>query len=223
MKEIELAEQVISWLEDQNWEIYQEVKVRSYGGVADIVAVQNNLVWVVECKRSLSLSVLSQASLWRVHFRSVAVPSTKRGSSRSRQLAYQVAREYCKVGIITLDYGRHIVQAVPPPLMREYHRFTKTFRSLLTEDHKTFAKAGSKGGSHWTPYKSTIRACRSFITKNPGCTMRELIDELGRQHYANDKSAISNLRINFQTIENDGCRVDETVKPFRLYIKEPES
>jgi hypothetical protein len=222
VKETRVAEKVIGWLEAQHWEIYQEVKVRSYGGVADIVAVQNGLVWVIECKRSLTLKVLAQARLWRVHFRSIAVPALRK-PGYERQTAYDIAKNYLKVGVITVDYlsqAYSINQVVPPPLMREYHQFAKQFQSLLTEEHKTFAKAGQAKGGYWTPYKSTIQACKKFIKDNPGCTMKEMIDYLGRMHYASDKSAIGTLRVNFQTIEKDWVRVDTSERPFRLYIRE---
>jgi hypothetical protein len=222
MKETEIAEKVVAWLEAQHWEVYQEVKFQTYGGIADIVAEQNGLLWAIECKRSLSLQVLAQAHGWHTHFRSVAIPSVKRQSWWARRTAYDVAKNYLKVGIIEIrTYGDEVNQTVAPALMREHHRFAKELRLLLVDEHRTYAKAGQQYGGYWTPYKSTIKRCRRFIAANPGCTMKELIAELGRQHYANDKSAISNLRINFQTIEKDWVFVDESERPFRLYIREP--
>ena len=67
MKELELAKSVVEWLQDQHWEVYQEVQ--RYSTTADIVAVQGPLVWVVECKTSLSIGVMLQASRWMAHYR----------------------------------------------------------------------------------------------------------------------------------------------------------
>ena len=50
MKEEELAEWTIGWLEAQNWEIYQEVQVFSYGNVADIIGVVENVKLAVYTK-----------------------------------------------------------------------------------------------------------------------------------------------------------------------------
>ena len=50
IKETEIAEIVIDWLEKQHWDVYQEVPVNS--GFADIFAVRNGLVWVIETKTS---------------------------------------------------------------------------------------------------------------------------------------------------------------------------
>ncbi len=44
MKEEQLAEWTIAWLEAQNWEVYQEVQVFRHGHVADIIATQNKLI-----------------------------------------------------------------------------------------------------------------------------------------------------------------------------------
>jgi len=58
MKETDLAERVINWLEDQHWEIYQEVQFRGYGGIADIVAVRAGYLWIIECKTSMTFTLL---------------------------------------------------------------------------------------------------------------------------------------------------------------------
>ena len=100
-KEADLAKVVVSWLNEQHWDVYQEVQIHGFGGVADIVAVQGPLVWVIECKTSLSLTVMEQASVWRVHFRSVAVPTGVRHHSRTA--AYRVARLFFKVGVLCVS------------------------------------------------------------------------------------------------------------------------
>ncbi len=116
MKESDFAKIVIAWLAEQHWEIYQEVQPRNYGGIADIVAVQSALVWVIECKTSLTLSVMEQASGWRVHYRSIAVPFGKR--RRSRVAAYNVAEKHFKVGVLLVS-GNDVRQVAGPPHNRE--------------------------------------------------------------------------------------------------------
>ena len=61
--ERELAAPVVEWLSAQHFEVYQEVELHSR--VADIVAVDGKRVWVIECKRTMSLDLLDQANRWR--------------------------------------------------------------------------------------------------------------------------------------------------------------
>lgn len=219
IKEMHIAESVISWLEEQHWEVYQEVQFRSYSGIADIVAKNGHLLWIIECKRSLSLSVMAQARAWRSHFRSIAVPQARRPSRWERQLAYDIAKDYLRIGVITVN-GSYVSQPVAPPLMREHHRFAKEKIPMLSEAHKHYAKAGSQRGGHYTPYKSTIESCHRFIKSNPGCTMKELIDGIKTHHYANDRSAYGTLLKNFRTIEADWVKLDDSERPFRIYLRD---
>ena len=83
MKEQELASYIVSYLENENWEIFQEVQFRSYGNIADIVAVKDNKLWIIESKTTLSFKVLEQARRWKCHYRSIAVPSVRDRKSRT--------------------------------------------------------------------------------------------------------------------------------------------
>ena len=215
MKETELAQPVIQWLIDQHWEVYQEVK--HYGPIADIVAVQGPLVWVIECKTTLSLSVMGQASHWRVHYRSVAVKHGR--TTRQRQTAYDVARKHFKVGVIDV-MGGAVGQPVAPPYMREYRRLAFKLRDILEPEHKTFAQAGNSDGLYWTPYKRTIRDVQHFLKKNPGSTMKEIQTSIGgKGHYASPASCRGNLGKALEGWE-DWCEVDRSYKPFRYSISE---
>ncbi|KKK83737.1 hypothetical protein LCGC14_2790370, partial [marine sediment metagenome] len=145
MKELDLAEHVIAYLDSMGWDVYQEVQFFGSGGVADIIAVHDGWrMWAIECKKSLTIRVMSQASKWRTHYRSVALPSPKRSryETSSRDCAYRVARDYFKVGVIEVDEGGAIHEIEAAPLMRQHHRFTKHKLEKLRPEHKTFAKAG---------------------------------------------------------------------------------
>lgn len=219
MKETELAQAVVSWLQEQHWDVYQEVTRYSY--CADIIAVQGPLVWAIECKTTLSLSVMLQASRWMVHYRSVAVPSAK--TSQARNAAYQVARNHFKVGVITVadtfSYSDTAVgETITAPYMREYRKLAFALKDLLEPEHKTYAAAGNAKRHRWTPYQRTIRDTRRFLEKNPGSTMKEIQNEIGKGHYASPASCRGNLG---KALENweDWCTVDRDQKPFRYSVK----
>ena len=211
----------MEWLQEQHWDVYQEVQ--RYSATADIVAIQGPLVWVIECKTSLTIGVMLQATMWTVHYRSVAVPSAKH--SKTRNAAYQVARNHFKVGVITVSphsfaySDTAIEEVIAAPYMREYRKSALTLKDRLEPEHKTFAPAGSADGSKWTPYKRTIRDVRSFLEKNPGSTIRQIQEHITSGHYASPASCRGNLG---KALENweDWCRVDRDQKPFKYYVEE---
>ena len=209
--EIELAEQVIDWLESKGWDVYQEVQFRQGSKVADIVAIpqmpeceEPEDLWIIECKTSYGLAVLDQANRWDVSCRSVAVPFARH---RARSWI-GVARNYYKVGIIEIDNGR--VEEILKPsenrwTVNSYQQ--KKYIKSLSELHKTYAKAGSKSGNHLTPYKKSMIAIKEFIKNNPGCSTKEIVDSLGKLHYSHETSAKGNLRTALMNYESDWCAV----------------
>ena len=216
-REVDVARPVVEWLEAQHWDVYQEVQC--YRGRADIVATNGFLVWVVECKTSLTLSVMDQARRWPVHFRSVAVPTAYR-SRDSRGVAFEIAEKYFKVGVLTVSDTSYnsVTEKVPAPLIRHFHKASKRIVEALVPEQKYMAEAGSKSGDYYTPYKGTMMAVRNYIKKNPGCTLKEIMTALGKMHYASEASARSSIPRALRYIE-DWCRIDESKRPFRFYIK----
>lgn len=212
MKETELAKPVVAWLSDQHWDVYQEVQFSYLGGVADIVAVRHGIVWIIESKTSYTFTVLQQASAWPVHLRSVAVP---RPLSHNRD--YFIARDYYRVGVLEVETN-DVYEAIKPPLFLRTKTGVERYISQLTELHKTFAPAGSRGGYQLTPYKRTMMDVRNMIQKNPGCTIKDLYTELGRMHYASEDSFRGNLLKALEDFE-PWCRIDRSTHPLRLYAE----
>lgn len=218
MKETELAKTVIDWLQAEHWDVYQEVQFDQGHAVADIVAVRNNIVWIIECKTAYTFEVLEQASRWPVHYRSVAVPWTR------SQRNYHVAKHYYRVGVL-LVHGNEVKEHEPAPLYvrgRKENYVVKLYRKSLLELHKTFAEAGSRAGSHLTPYKLTMMAVRKVIEDNPGCNIGFLYDTLGRMHYSSKDSFKGNLLTALDSFE-PWCRIDKSKVPYRLYVREGAS
>ena len=223
MKETDLAELVIAWLQDQHWEVYQEVKFSngSNGNVADIVAVRNGLVWIIECKTSMTFTVLAQANMWHSHFRSVAIPATINYYDKGRGMSYQIAKDYLHLGIIEVRNDREVKEVFCAPVMRENHEYTKKYYlPYLREEHKTFSKAGTKNGGYWTPYRQTIEEVKRFIYRNPGCTFKEIMNYIGRGHYSSTSSANSSLRIALTSWESSWCKYENTNGVMRFYFTE---
>ncbi len=207
--EAELAAIVVAWLEPQHWDVYQEV---SNGGPV-IVAVRGPVVWTIECKLALNLTVLAQAEAHHAHLRSVAVPTTKR-AFEERRLCMRIARHYLQVGILEVvgdERARDVRIVTPAPLLRHNHGEAQRLRAKLRPEHKTHAKAGAAGGGYWTPYKETMRDVRRLLAKagSRGLSLGEIMGQLGKHHWANERSMRmrSCLPTALEKYEKDWCCV----------------
>lgn len=218
LSEQEMATLVINWLELQHWDVYQEVQFNTNSSIADIVAVRNGLIWVIECKKALTFAVMDQAKNWRSHLRSIAVPKIR--DWRSRNLPYDICKNYLSVGVLLVTNFGTIREEVSPPIMRSYHKVAKSMILQLSEAHKNHAQAGSANGGHYTPYRATMDLVKLFISDNPGCTLNQIFAEIEEHHhYASNQSAKQSIR---KALENweDWCRVDRSQKEYRYFIND---
>jgi len=216
--EASLAAKVVQYLQEDKWEVYQEVKFSKYLGspIADIVAVRNNLLWIIECKRSLTLDVMEQASSWKVPLRSVAVPYSKSRHIKNRKqnggyIGYRIAKDYLKIGIIVVG-STLITEPVSPPILREFYKNGKYLKGLLVEEQKSgeYSVAGSKGGGYYTPYQKTIKYVKDYISRNPGVTFKEIIDYIDGNryhHYSTPGSMKQSLKMALETFESSWCKI----------------
>lgn len=178
-----MAGRVVSWLREMHWDVYQEVTVR--GPRADIVAVRGPLLWIIECKTSLGLSVLEQAWGWRgkAHYVSVATPST--GGDFVRNLLSDGG-----LGLISVGH-EFVFEKIPARLFRRAK--ADEVRKRLREEHKTFAAAGNAMNRYYSPWRATCDAVARFVRANPGCTIKQLVEGI-QHHYLTAANARASLR-----------------------------
>lgn len=218
MSEAALAAKVVEWLQVHRWEVYQEVEVR--GSVADIVCLQGAVVWVIECKKSLSLSVMGQAEKWTrlAHRVSVAVPPAPRSSGRG--FAWLVLQRFriglltvCEHGEVSSRWDCPVAEKLAAPL----HRSAKTswFTDALCEEHKSFAAAGTATGKRWTPFQATVQRVQRFVERNQGCSMKELVEGVDH-HYASTASAKGSLVKWIEAGHVDGISIEYEGRRIRL-------
>lgn len=219
-KETELAQKVVEWLTSQHWDVYQEVQIST--SVADIVAVQGQLIWIIECKSSLSLSLIGQAHEWirKAHFVSVAIPRGKSYLTKSRYVARNIMRHY-GIGMIEVpnliaDIREH---SVPPRLNRKAR--VKTVKDSLCPEHKHWAPAGSQCG-YYTPFKATCKHIVRIVKKNPGILLKDLIDK-SKHHYLSDTTARACISKYARKGIINGIRCEKSGKLLRFYPEEVRS
>lgn len=208
---------MIRFLEQEHWEIYQEVRLGGIGApIVDIVGKQGILVHSIELKRTLGLSVLQQAhrNLNYFHYSSIAVPRPSRSGPprRERQFAKQLCRDYGIGLLVVFMEWDSIEQEIPPRLHRKNHPFIKKYAlDLLTENHRVnsgYADAGTKGEGYFTPYKEMIRVVKKYIEDHPGCEINQVMVHLSEEFRQNRISYIprkATLMANLHRIEHRWC------------------
>lgn len=200
MTEIDLAKKVVAWLTDLGWDVYQEIQIRESGSIADIVAVLDRRVWVVECKTTMSLQLLGQAEEWKrfAHMVSVAVPLVKRrygkrkyNNTKARFMAGLILRRF-GIGELRItegppdEYSPMVDEVLAPILSRK--AWANDILDCLTEKHKTYAEAGNAKGRRYTPFVATCDSLVRHVKRHPGCSMKEAVEGIPH-HYASPQSA----------------------------------
>lgn len=189
--EVDLAKVVVAWLQDLQWDVYQEVEFYMYGRRADIVAVQGKLVWIVECKTGFGLSVIEQASYWRYDAHYVSVAVLGRQNNRTSGFGDKICTSLGigVIGVVKDSQNKWgIIESVAPRLYRAAS--TKRVLEGLTEEHKTWAQAGNAFGLRYTPFAHTCRNVLKAVEKQPGITLKELMKNLDH-HYCSSATARS--------------------------------
>ncbi len=196
MKESDIGQTLIKYLRGEGWDCYPEAEC-GVGGRADIVAVQNRIVWVIECKQAMSLALLDQAHRWigYVHYVSVALPRYK----RMAWSAQQSLRDH-GIGLLTVEpYNEWQGKRAPvdEKIQARFHRdrggMAKRYvLDKLHDDMKRYLPGGTAQQGYSTPWRRTMDSAREYIAANPGCTVKELIAGINH-HYQTTSSARTSL------------------------------
>ena len=180
------------------------------GKVADIVAVKDEKVWVIECKCSFGLQVLAQADYWRHYadYLSIATPSRNHGRLDSRVVTF------LNMGWIETEHGcewrnedkyvaKEIIKAVHVPRQGEY------IKNCLRKQHKDWAKAGNADGKKFSSFQYTKQMMIDYLKKNPRSDMKTIVKNINH-HYHSDNAAIGSLRqwINKGIIPEVNCDME---------------
>ena len=214
LTEAELARLVCQHFREAHHEVYQEVQLRTGGPRADIVTTLGPVVWVIEVKKSLSLSVLAQVMHWRgfAHRVSVAIPRPK-NRSRGRSYAERCMRRD-GIGMIQVS-SFDVLHALDAALFRK-PPLVGLLRKNLCEEHKWYAEAGNAACKFWSPFKRTRNALLDIAVKQPGIKFKQALDQLDH-HYATDKSARASLWYYIDTGVIDEVELRRDGKQLRLY------
>lgn len=180
--EADLGAKIVAHLEADGYEVYQEVL--HHGAVADIVAVRAGICVAIECKLSLTLTLLGQAHHWlhRAHEVWIAIPAQRRPNK-----GFYFAKNILGmlgIGLMTVTRAGDIRESLPAKLFRPKPKALIEVRP----EQKVFSKAGSNRGGHWTPFKETCGNLLHIVKATPGIPVKEALDKL-THHYSSKASA----------------------------------
>lgn len=218
--EAEMAAVVVTWLREQGWDVFQEVK--AWGPVADIVALQHGRSWIIECKLTGSLALLDQALAWvgHAHYVSVAVPA--RGFRRGGLAWDRILRD-SGVGDIRVHdpINDEWAKTAYSPVRPNHHprlnrRVVTDWRDVVCDAMRTTCPAGSANGGYWTPFRETCRLVEDMARKSPGITMKELIASV-RHHYSSDFVARTCMANWIREGKIEGVTIEEG-RPLRVVL-----
>lgn len=225
--ETALGRVVVAWLKDWGWDVYQEVQVAPYGPVADIVATRGPLVQVVECKTAMSLRLLDQALGWGglAHYVSLATPAWALGRMRHNRNGGQAVEAVLReaglgwLGVRMGDgfdgYAKPQVEELFAPRLNR-RASVEAWRRVLTDRHKDYAAAGSMG-RHLTTFRAGCEQVARWVAAHPGCSVKALVDGLGRLHYETPATARSCWAKWLQAGVVPGVRCERTGRALALY------
>jgi len=196
--EEQLAEIIVDWLKENGWEVYQEVQIRSYDSIADIVAIKDEKIWVIETKLNFGFKVLAQADGWKklAHYISIGIPYNCTNPFREK------IAKLLDIGVLAVTYrerynhtlkktiNHEIIESVKPTAYENPYMYLK---KGLNEHQKTFAKAGNNGGQRYTPFKNTIRLLQELVAQEKRILLKDAITKI-KHHYSSDASARNSLR-----------------------------
>lgn len=212
--EVALAKYFVSWLQEQHWDVYQEVQLRPYGPRADIVAIFLPVVWILEVKQQPGFRVIEQAYEWLPHAHqvSVAVPWISHHRHRSSSFEAIVMRKF-GLGLLVLEHSSNVREHVRPTFNR--HAKTDWIRNL-TPQQKLFAPAGNSANLRWTPFVETRTQVTAYVTTHPGCTPKELFANI-KTHYHGPTAAQHNILRYIERGIIKTVRIVRSGKELRLY------
>lgn len=200
--EAELANVIVKYLEANNWEVFKEVKPKNLNQIADIVAIKNKKIWIIETKLIYGTKVLDQAYKWLKYadYVSVAVPFSKQYS-----FVLEHFRKNFGIGKLFVHFNDSIkekgfVSEKESPSLNNSLLTTEIWSSLNVKQKDSIA--GTKGGGYITPYKLTIMNIKKFLEFNPKSSIYKIVNSI-EHHYSNNSIAMNNLHKMLSEVEPD--------------------
>lgn len=214
--ETELAIEVVKYLEDSGWLVYKEVGLFGTGGDrADIVATKGPLVWVVECKTSMTLLLVGQAERWvkYANYVSVAVPASRSPNGLMQRILGWTGG-IGALGVYAPGQFRYSVyEKIAPKLHR---RTADGLRKALRPEYLTCEAGSSAPG--WTPFKQTCANALQYVQREGGRVEYRAMLKALEHHYSSPTAARSSFIRGIEQGIVPGLRAEREVESGRIIV-----
>ena len=114
-----------------------------------------------------------------------------------------------------MDSDSAAVEVLAPRLHRAAALSARRAISELHQDMKKYTPGGKSSDGFSTPWRRTMEAVQEYIAENPGCTIREIIDDVPT-HYSTSRTARSSIPAWLRD-ERFPIRVETEGKLLRFY------
>ncbi|WP_238557983.1 hypothetical protein [Paenibacillus shenyangensis] len=185
--------------------MYPEIELSSGGPRADIVAIQNEQLLIVEMKTSFGLAVMDQAYHWAAggyaHQTYIAIP---RRSHWEVPIIAQRALCSSGIGVLQVELQDNPYRSVEAYRMFEENRVRTHMNAeilgeaqqaqhiinILTPHHLNGPDAGGKAGGHISAHRLTmIRAQEYMEAAGDWVTPKQIVENIETHYFAQDKAA----------------------------------
>jgi hypothetical protein len=208
MLETDLYYPIKDYFEKRGYEVYAEVIE------ADIVAVKDTQIVVIEMKLNMNLKLLDQCWRWknRANLVYAAIPCCCK---------YPWYVHHCldrdEIGLIKIDfnyYGEAFIRNVESKIERQGN-FYPQWEKHLNLSHQMNNVGGSKSSKIYTPYKQTMDAIRKYLAKVKRATAREICENV--KHHYSGKTPWYSLDSALRSFEKDW--IDWEIDGKNIYFK----
>lgn len=229
MKEKDLANPCEKIFKDKGFETYAEVQGKWFKNRADMVATKEDCLIAIEMKTSLSFQVIDQARFWQrfADYVYIVVPYSKKERSQTAMEVVQALG----IGLIEIDVHKYTDNClrnkkdvfhwirISPRKNDISKRDSKQF-SNLTDEHKTWKTAGTKGGGYVTSYSLLMSDVYKYLrqerlSENEGWVTIDMIvkyimensRESVQKHYKNTKQGLTNAFKKWEVSELETVKI----------------
>jgi hypothetical protein len=180
-----LGIKLMEWLSGEGWECFPEVQLKSRGPRADLLATKSPLLWAIEIKLTLNMTVIEQALRWKqlgALYTSIAVLAPIRKYHHKFNFYTEFVDRVLKnegLGLFLINRkDMSIQEAIPPKLFRYNFSKSKFLMEQLDERMKNYIPGSSSQEGYSSPFKRTIENAINFIAARNKCSIEELIKNI---------------------------------------------
>jgi len=145
-----------------------------------------------EVKTSFNFKVIEQAlgNIQAFHYSYVCVPYHK-----DNYFQFRLCKDYGIGVLVWNQYGRFNVQEdIQEKVAPKFNRHAITKHNRLHEYQKQSLPGCASSGDRITPFKITVENMLTYVRRNPGCTMKEMMSSISHHYYSDKAAAATALR-----------------------------